>query len=170
MLEKDSNSSRHDVERVVDVVVVMAGHLLRRADLKLGDAKSWTHRVIGATLYLVERARIRHSLHGASSALFDCLDVRVADDLCPPCYFGLDLGLKLFGGADGDRESDRSQARPHLRARQNFIDLSIKLVDDLFGRPSRSDQASEDHRLLTRRPTLPQCPHIRKSRRTRATR
>src|SRR6266478_9418259 len=105
MVEEDSNSSRHHVERVVDVVVVMPGHLLRRADLKLGDAKSWTHRVIGATLYLVERARIRHSLHGASSALFDCLDVRVADDLCPPCY---------FGGADGDRESDRSQARPHL--------------------------------------------------------
>src|SRR5262249_6236444 len=97
ILEEDANGSRHDVERVVDVVMIVPGHLLRGADLKLGDAKSRTHRMIGATLDLVERARIRHSLHGASPALFDCFDVRVANDLRPSCRFRLDLGLEFFG-------------------------------------------------------------------------
>src|SRR5262245_36728301 len=78
ILEKDANSSRHDVERVVDVVMIVPGHLLGGADLKFGDAKPRTHRVIGVTLHLVERARISHSLHGASSTFCDYLYVRVA--------------------------------------------------------------------------------------------
>src|SRR5260221_12831785 len=95
MLEKDSNSSRHHVERVVDVVVVMPGHLLRRADLKLGDGKSSRHRVIGAKLYLVERARIRHSLHRDSSALSVSHVVTVYEVLSPACNFVLHLVLTL---------------------------------------------------------------------------
>jgi 4-hydroxy-2-oxoheptanedioate aldolase len=51
----------------VYVVMVVPGDLLGRADLQLGNAKAWTFRVIGATLYLVERARILHCLHRNSS-------------------------------------------------------------------------------------------------------
>src|SRR5262245_33015466 len=52
-LKKDSNGPRHDIERVVDVGVIVPGHLLRRADLQFGDAKPWTRRVIGSPLRLV---------------------------------------------------------------------------------------------------------------------
>jgi hypothetical protein len=53
LLEKDSDYSLQDVERVVDIVVIMPGHLLRRAYLELGDAKARTRGVIGSTLDLV---------------------------------------------------------------------------------------------------------------------
>src|SRR5262245_46718327 len=144
ILEEDPNGSRHDVKRVVDVVMIVPGHLLRGADLKLGDAKPRTHRVVGATLHLVEPARIRHCLHGASSALFDSLDVRVANDLGPPCHFRFDLGLEFFGGADGDGKADCSQAFFHLGPGKNFIDFAIELIDDFLWRSSRSDDALEE--------------------------
>jgi hypothetical protein len=53
LLEKDSDYSLQDVERVVDIVVIMPRHLLRRAYLELGDAKARTRGVIGSTLDLV---------------------------------------------------------------------------------------------------------------------
>src|SRR6266508_522695 len=62
ILQENSNRSRDDIERVVHVSVIMPRHLLRGADLKLGDAKSRPHRVIGTALNLVQPARIGHSL------------------------------------------------------------------------------------------------------------
>jgi hypothetical protein len=53
LLEKDSDYSLQDVERVMDIIVIMPRHLLRRAYLKLGDAKARTRGVIGSTLDLV---------------------------------------------------------------------------------------------------------------------
>src|SRR5262249_34946180 len=64
LLKKYSDRSLHDIKGVVHVAVIMPGHLLGRADLQLGDAKPRTSGVVGTTLYLVERARVLHSLHG----------------------------------------------------------------------------------------------------------
>src|SRR5882757_911547 len=50
LLEKDSDCSLQDIERVVDIVVIMPRHFLRRAYLELGDAKARTRGVIGSTL------------------------------------------------------------------------------------------------------------------------
>src|SRR6516164_11047031 len=52
----------YSIESVMHVVV-MPGNLLGRADLQLGNAKAGTLRMIGATLHLVERARILHCFH-----------------------------------------------------------------------------------------------------------
>ena len=49
LLEKDSDCSLQDIERVVDIVVIMPRHFLRRAYLELGDAKARTRGVIGST-------------------------------------------------------------------------------------------------------------------------
>src|SRR5262249_43098958 len=62
-LQKYPDCPVHDIERVMHVVVVMPGNLLGRADLQLGNAKAGTLRMIGATLHLIERARILHCLH-----------------------------------------------------------------------------------------------------------
>src|SRR5262245_45057534 len=53
LLEKDSDCSFHDIERIVDIVVIMPRHLLSRAYLELADAKARARSVIGSTLYLV---------------------------------------------------------------------------------------------------------------------
>ena len=53
LLEKDSDCSLQDIERVVGIVVIMPRHLLRRAYLELGDAKARPRGVIGSTLDLV---------------------------------------------------------------------------------------------------------------------
>jgi hypothetical protein len=53
LLEKDSDCSLQDIERVVGIVVIMPRHLLRRAYLQLGDAKARPRGVIGSTLDLV---------------------------------------------------------------------------------------------------------------------
>src|SRR5262245_25034755 len=53
LLEKDSDYSLQDVERVVDIVVKVPRHRLRRAYLEFSDAKARTRGVIGSTLDLV---------------------------------------------------------------------------------------------------------------------
>src|SRR6266849_7949462 len=66
LLEKYSNCSLHDIEGVMDVVVIMPGHLLCTAELQLRNPKTWASSVVGATLHFVEPTRILHSLHGGS--------------------------------------------------------------------------------------------------------
>src|SRR5262249_13013406 len=61
--QEEPNSSLQDVERVLDVGVIVPGHFLARRDLKLGDAKAWTLGVARPALDLVEMARILHAFH-----------------------------------------------------------------------------------------------------------
>src|SRR6516225_3304872 len=127
LLKKDPDGPRHDVERVVDVVVIVPGHLLCGTDLQFGNAESGPRRVVGPTLYFVEATRILHSLHPDCLRSLDYFDVGVADDLRPSCRFRFDLRLEVLGGADGDGKTDGGQAFLDLRPRENFFDLAIEL-------------------------------------------
>ena len=62
LLEKDSDCSLQDIERVVDIVVIMPRHLLRRAYLELGDAKA-AQEAAGET------ASARHSINAMQLAI-----------------------------------------------------------------------------------------------------
>src|SRR2546427_1279733 len=58
--QKQAQAALQDVERVLDVVVIVPGHLLSRADLDLLDAKARPLGMPGAALDLVEVARVLH--------------------------------------------------------------------------------------------------------------
>src|SRR5262249_56852228 len=68
--QEESYAALEHVERVLDVVVIVPGHLLARPDLQLGDPEARALGVPGPPLDLVEMARVLHSLafdrfHGA---------------------------------------------------------------------------------------------------------
>src|SRR5437879_3677425 len=61
--EEDADLSVEDVERVLDVVVVVPGHFLLRRDLNLVDPEAWALGVRGPPLDFVEMARVLHRFH-----------------------------------------------------------------------------------------------------------
>src|SRR2546423_7098294 len=61
--EEDADLSLQDVERVLDVVVVMPGHFLLRRDLNLVDPEAGALGVRGPPLDLVEMARVLNRFH-----------------------------------------------------------------------------------------------------------
>src|SRR5437016_6456290 len=61
--EEDADLSLQDVERVLDVVVVVPGHFLLRRDLNLVDPEAGAFGVRGPPLDLVELARVLHRFH-----------------------------------------------------------------------------------------------------------
>src|SRR5256885_10563538 len=64
---EDADLSLQDVERVLDVVVVVPGHFLLRRDLNLVDPEAGAFGVRGPPLDLVEMARLLHPFHDAPS-------------------------------------------------------------------------------------------------------
>src|SRR5712692_7990164 len=61
--QEDADLPLEHVEGVLDVVVVMPGHLLLRRDLQLVDAEAGALRVERAPLDFVEMARVLHRFH-----------------------------------------------------------------------------------------------------------
>src|SRR5712692_9539851 len=61
--QEDADLPLEHVERVLDVVVVMPGHLLRWRDLDLIDAKAGALRVERSPFDLIEMARVLHRFH-----------------------------------------------------------------------------------------------------------
>src|SRR5262245_24383115 len=61
--EKNSDRSAQDVERILDVCVIMPRNLLSWADLQFGYAKPRADSVTGAPLDLVQVSCIVHCLH-----------------------------------------------------------------------------------------------------------
>src|SRR5207245_3723845 len=68
--QEQAQAALQDVERVLDLVVIVPGHLLARADLELRDSKARTLGMPGPALDLVEMTRVPHpfafdGFHGA---------------------------------------------------------------------------------------------------------
>src|SRR5207302_2293326 len=61
--EKPEVSLQH-VERVLDIVVIVPGHLLGVGNLDLGDAETRPRSVLGPALDLVETVAVFHRFHG----------------------------------------------------------------------------------------------------------
>src|SRR5713101_2284116 len=61
--EEDADPSLEDVERVLDIVVVVPGHFLARRNLNLVDPEAGAFGMRGPPLDLVETARILHRFH-----------------------------------------------------------------------------------------------------------
>src|SRR5262245_34392511 len=63
--EEDPEAALQHVERVLDLVMVVPGHLLRGTDLKLRDPESWSLGVAGSPLHFIETARVLDGFVGA---------------------------------------------------------------------------------------------------------
>src|SRR5262249_27002350 len=63
LLHEDADRSLQHVERVLHIVVVVPGHLLRLRDLQLADAESRPLRMQRPALDLVELARVLQCFH-----------------------------------------------------------------------------------------------------------
>src|SRR5262249_35115935 len=61
--EEEPDSPLQDIERVLDVAVIVPGDGLTWRDLQLGDPKTRTLGVTSAPLDLVEMARVLHTFH-----------------------------------------------------------------------------------------------------------
>src|SRR5437899_3286563 len=61
--EEDADPSMEDVERVLDIVVVVPGHFLLRGDLNLVDPEAGAFGVRGPPLDLVQMARVLQRFH-----------------------------------------------------------------------------------------------------------
>src|SRR6266513_5276 len=64
--QEEPEVSLQHVESVLDIVVIVPGHLLGLRKLDLGNAKAGPRRVLGAALDLVEMAAILDCFHGSS--------------------------------------------------------------------------------------------------------
>src|SRR6267378_1698329 len=64
--QEEPEVSLQYVERVLDMVVIVPGHLLGLRKLDLGNAKAGPRRVLGAALDFVEMAAILDRFHGSS--------------------------------------------------------------------------------------------------------
>src|SRR2546426_10149049 len=61
--EQPEVSVQH-IERVLDIVVIVPGHLLGLRELDLGNAKAGPRDVLGAALDFVEMGAVFHRFHG----------------------------------------------------------------------------------------------------------
>src|SRR5216117_2818747 len=62
--QEEPEVSLQHVERVLDIVVIVPGHLLSLRKLDLGNAKTGPRRVLGAALDFVEMGAVFHRFHG----------------------------------------------------------------------------------------------------------
>src|SRR2546425_6689526 len=62
--QEEPEVSLQHVERVLDIVVIVPGHLLGLRKLDLGNAKAGPRDVLGAALDLVEMGAVFHRFHG----------------------------------------------------------------------------------------------------------
>src|SRR2546430_13501146 len=61
--QEEPEVSLQHVERVLDIVVIVPGHLLGRGNLDLGDAKTRPRSVLGAALDFVEMGAVLYRFH-----------------------------------------------------------------------------------------------------------
>jgi hypothetical protein len=61
--QKNSDAPLENVERILDVAVVVPGYLLRRRNLEFVDAKAGPLGVMNSALDFIEAACVRNRLH-----------------------------------------------------------------------------------------------------------
>ena len=112
---EDPESALEHIESVLDIVVIVPGHLLLGPDLKLRDPEAWALGVTGPPLDLVEPTRILDGFAVAHDVTRPASPIRVTINrasislfgfmISPPFARGSHRGRgEVKHGKNGDRE------------------------------------------------------------------
>src|SRR5262245_40264068 len=107
LAQEQTQAALEHVKGVLDVVVIVPGHLLARTDLQLRDPEALTLGVSRAALDLVQMARVLDRLHGKSSSS----TAMGTSDPAATCPGENDWTL----GQGHHRSPERRRRRPHQR-------------------------------------------------------
>src|SRR5439155_9427843 len=104
--QEEPEVSVQHVERVLDIVVIVPGHLLSLRKLNLGNAKAGPRGVLGPALDLVEMGAVFYRFHGCAPFALNTLN-QIDDEVREPLRIGEQRSARAVMGDAAAVEDQR---------------------------------------------------------------